>query len=210
MLCGEFDERPLDGLVATQLLPEDDAFIRVRDAAVDAELRGAARGRRLADTVFVREGLRDGEAVVDGTEDGGRGDADVREGDGGVVGGHVEGPFEGLNFHAWCRGWDDEGGDALGTAILAGCAGEDERMCGGVHASLPAFVAVDFVAVLTVLELDGLGACVHVGSIGSVVDLSQTKSGAKLSAGGEWDEMIALFFGTVVVHHDDKGVVAND
>ena len=210
LLRGEFDERPLDRLVAAQRLAEHHALVGVRDAAVDAELGGAAGGGSLADAVFVREGLGDGEAVVDGTENGGRGHAHVGEGDGGVVGGHVERPFEGLGFEAWRAGGDDEGSDALGTAVLAGRACEDEGVRGGVHACLPAFVAVDLVTVFAVLELDRFGACVHVCGIGSVVDLGQSEGGAELATGGERDEMIALLLGAVMVHHDHKRIVAND
>ena len=158
----------------------------------------------------MRERLGDGEAVVDGTEDGGCGDADVGEGDGRVVRGHVERPFEGLGFEARRAGGHDEGRDALGTAVLAGRACEDEGVRGGVHACLPAFVAVDFVAVFAVLELDCFGACVHVGGIGSVVDLGQPEGGAELATGGERDEMVALLLGAVMVHHDDERIVAND
>ena len=127
-----------------------------------------------------------------------------------MVGGHVEGPFEGLDFYAGCGARDDEGGDALWRAVLAGGAGEDEGVRGAVHAGLPAFVAVDFVAGLAVLEGDGFGAGVHVGGIGAVMDFSQAEGGAELPAGGKRDVVIALLFGAVVVKHDDERVVADD
>jgi len=46
----------------------------------------------LADAILLQEGLGDGEPAVEGPEDGAGGHEDVREGGGGVVGGHVECP----------------------------------------------------------------------------------------------------------------------
>ena len=92
------------------------------------------------------EGLGNGETVVERTEDGGFGDADVGEGDGGVVGGHVECPFKGLDFYAWCVAGNDECGDAFWRAVLSGSASKDDTVSCVMEAGLPFLVAVDFIA----------------------------------------------------------------
>ena len=66
----------------------------------------------------MREGLRDGEAVVEGAEDRGGGYADVGEGDGGVVGRHVESPLVGFDLEAGGFAGNEEGGDANGGSRL--------------------------------------------------------------------------------------------
>lgn len=91
-LGGEFDEGELDALVVAEGRAEGAACVGVGDGLLDAVYGGPERGGCLADAVLVHEGLGDAEAVVDWAEGGGGGDPDVLERDGGVVGGHVEGP----------------------------------------------------------------------------------------------------------------------
>lgn len=56
---------------------------------------------------------------------------------------HVEGPFEGFDLHARGGGGHDEACYALGVAGCAARPGEEEHVCGRVHARLPHLVAVD-------------------------------------------------------------------
>jgi hypothetical protein len=93
-LCGELHEWELDALVVREGSAKGGAAVGVFDGLLDAVYGGAEGGGGLADAVLVDEGLGDAEAVVEEAEDGGGGDPDVFEGDGGVVGGHVEGPIE--------------------------------------------------------------------------------------------------------------------
>lgn len=74
---GEFDEWELDGLVVREGLSEGGSRVGVGDRGLDAVDGCAEGGGRLSDAVFVDEGLRDGEAVVDWAEGGGGGDPDV-------------------------------------------------------------------------------------------------------------------------------------
>lgn len=94
----EFYEGPLDGLIARQLLAEDFACVCVRDGLVDEEAGGATGGGGLTDAVFVSEGLGYGEALVEGSEDGGLRDTSVIEEHGCVVCGHVQGPCVGFDL----------------------------------------------------------------------------------------------------------------
>ena len=87
----EFYERELNRLVVGEGATEGTPGVGVGDGGRDAVGGGAEGGGGLAEAVFVREGVGDGEAGVEGAEEGGGGGPEV-EGDGGVVGGHVEGP----------------------------------------------------------------------------------------------------------------------
>ncbi len=53
----QFDQRKLDALVAGQRLAERRALERILHRLIDAVLRRAQRGRRLADAVLVEEVL---------------------------------------------------------------------------------------------------------------------------------------------------------
>ena len=90
----QLDQRELDRLVGRQRLAERFAFLGVLDGPVDAELRRAETGRRLADAVLVEEVLGDLQAAALAAEDRAVGHAHVGEADVGVIGRHVEGPEE--------------------------------------------------------------------------------------------------------------------
>ena len=70
------------------------AFVGVFDRLLDTVYGCTKRRGGLPNAVLVDEGLRDAEAVVDGTQCGGFGYPDILDGDGRVIGGHVERPAQ--------------------------------------------------------------------------------------------------------------------
>lgn len=104
----QLDQRELDALVVGERRAEGLALVGVGDGGLDAEDGCAERGGCLPDAVLVHEGLSDGEAVVEGAEEGGGGHPDVVDRDGCVVGGHVERPLVLVSLrvqarHGWAR-----------------------------------------------------------------------------------------------------------
>lgn len=85
----KFHQRELNGLICRQRFPKRLALSSICDGLIDAIHCCSERRSCLADAVFVHKGLRDGEALIERTDDGRCGDANIGEGDGGVVGGHV-------------------------------------------------------------------------------------------------------------------------
>ena len=90
----QFDQRELDRLVRRQRLAERRAHLGVLDRLIDAELRGAQAGRRLADAVLVEEVLHDLQPLALATEDRRVRHAHVGQPDVRMIGGHVERPQE--------------------------------------------------------------------------------------------------------------------
>lgn len=88
----QFDEGELDGLVVREGCAEGSAGVGIGDGGLDAVDCRAEGGCGLTDAVLVDERLGDGEAGMEGAEDGAGGNEDVVEGYGGVVGGHIECP----------------------------------------------------------------------------------------------------------------------
>jgi hypothetical protein len=91
----QFYKRELYALIECERFSEWGAGSGVGDAFADAEGCGAEAGGCLSDAVLVQEGLSYGEPAVEGAEYGTRGDEDVSEGGGGVVGWHIEYPLQG-------------------------------------------------------------------------------------------------------------------
>src|ERR1700680_818788 len=86
------DQRPLNGLVGSEGLAEGLALLRILDAFVDAILRGAERGGRLADAILVYEVLRDFQPVFRIAKRRVARNVHLGKRDSRMVGRHVEGP----------------------------------------------------------------------------------------------------------------------
>ena len=208
-LRGQLDQRPLDGLVRAERLAEDLPAVGVLDAAVDAVLGGAAAGARLADAVLVREGLRDGEAVVQRAQHRRRRHAHVAEQHRRVVGRHVQRPLVRRDLDAGGLARHDERRDPLGRAGLARRACEHQAVRRAVHPRLPLLVAVDLVAGLAAGQRDRRGGRVHVRRVRAVVDLGQAEGRAEFALDARRDELPLLLRRAVVLQHDDDRVVAD-
>lgn len=205
----QLHERKLHRLIRTQLLPERLPSPRIPHALLDAEGRGTQTRGGLADAVFVHEGLGDGEAAVKGPEEGRGGDEDVGEGDGGVIGWHVEGPLVALDEEAGGDAGDDEGGDAGGGSGGAGGAGEDDAVGGAVHVGLPHLGAVDEEAGLSGAGF-GDGARLHARGVAAVARFRQAEGEAVFPVESAGDVFFLLRFRAVAEQHDDVREVADD
>lgn len=157
----------------------------------------------------MHEGLRDGEAAVKGPQEGRVGNEDVGEGDSGVVGWHVEGPFVALDEEAGGGARDDEGGDAGCGTGGAGGAGEDDAVRGAVHVGLPHFRAVDEEAGLSCAGF-GDGAGLHARGVAAVARFREAEGEAVFPLESAGDVFFLLCFRAVVQQHDDVREVADD
>lgn len=90
----ELYERELNALIMGERLSEGLSIVGVGDGLVDAEDRCAERGGCLTDAIFMNESLSYGKAFVEWADDGGGGNPDVCQGDGGVIGRHIQSPAQ--------------------------------------------------------------------------------------------------------------------
>ncbi len=208
-LGGQFHQRPLDGLVLRQGAAERLAHPGVFDALIDAIDRRPQRAGRLADAVFVHEGLGQGQPALRRPKHRAVGRPDIGETDPWVVGGHVEGPHPLLDLHPRIIGGDQDAGDAAGVAVLAAGAAEQGAMGGHMHAGGPHLLAVDAPAGHAVPVLAD-GRRLHEGGVGAMIGLGQAEGDPPRAVEHTGDELLLLSRRAEVAEHDDEGVVGDD
>ena len=157
------------------------------------------------------KGLRDGQAAVERAEQGRVRHEDVAQGNGRVVGGHVEGPFVASDDEAGGGARDDEGGDAGAGALGPGGACEDDAVRGAVHVGLPRLCAVEAEPLLRRGRVGGGdGGGVHARGVAAVLGFREAEGEAVFSRQSAGDEFFFLGGGAVAEEHDDVGEVADD
>ena len=223
-LCSKLHERELDTLVVAEGRAKRSAFVGVLDRLSDTVYGCAKRRCSLADAVLVDEGLGNAKAVVDRAECGALGHPDVLDGDGGMVGWHVQrplhvssgsslasdwhSPFVGLGLQPWCVSWYDEAADALNIAVLPARARKDGAMGCVMHARLPLLVPVQQPPIDPAPPLcNTLGG--HMCCIAAVARLRQAEGHSELAPQPRGNQLSLLLLRTEVHEHDDVREVAH-
>ena len=104
---------------------------------------------------------------------------------------------------------NDEAGDAVRVAILAGGAGEHHHVRGDMHARRPHLLAIEQPSRRAVPRVRH-GAAFHEGGVRSVIGFGQAEGGAHFPAGHACAIAGILFGCGEGPEHDDERIVADD
>ena len=184
----ELGEGELDRLSFGERLAEEHPALGGLHRLGDAVARRARARRRLADAVLVDEQHRDLQALALLVQDRRVRHAHVLQLDLRMVGRHVEGPVVHDDGVAGRIGRHDEGGDAVGLAVLAAGAGEHEVGLGPADLRIPPLAAVDD-PVVAVAHGPRFQPC----RVGAVVRLGQRETEVPLPADDALDVDLLIF-----------------
>ena len=122
-----------------------------------------------------------------------------------VVGGHVEGPKHFFDFETLGVCGRKESRNAVPVACFSAGTSENQIVLGFVYARIPGLGTVDD-PLVTVTD----SGCFHMGSIRSVVWLSNPKRKTRSALGKIIDPFGFLFVGTVLNHEQQTYIIADD
>ena len=208
-LCLKLHQRELDGLIDGQRLTKGLALLGVFDRFIDAILRRAQRGGRLANTIFMDEMLRNRKALIQRSKHGRLRHPDIGVGTFRMVGRHVERPQIFANLKARRVGGHDEAGDAARLAIIAIGAGKGHDMRCDMQARRPHFIAINAIAGNAVAHFRH-GARIHMRGVRPMIFFGQAKGPAHPPGEHFGNEVALLLLRTKVAQHQNLHQIADD